>query len=130
MANYLTNQIKAELQLAIALGWTNLVDAGGTLVGTPPGGGTNSRDQAAVPRWSRDWNACGPLLSTYNMALDVMGHETRFVIADFGGGDYDFVHIAVPDWPTQDDALRYAITVAAEAKLSQIRISPFREKKQ
>ena len=130
MTDHLRTQIEAELQLAIALGWTNLVDAGRTLVGTPPGGGTNSRGQAAVPRWTRDWNACGPLLSAYNMALDVMGNEIRFVIADFGTGDYDFVHIAVPDWPTQDDALRYAITVAAEAKLSQTRACPSREKKQ
>jgi hypothetical protein len=48
--------------LAELLGWANIFDVGGALLGTPPGGSPASRDQAKVPDWTGDWSACGPLM--------------------------------------------------------------------
>jgi hypothetical protein len=59
-------------RLAELLGWTNIVPAGGALLGTPPGGAVNSRGQAAVPDWEGDWRACGPLIGEGRIALDPM----------------------------------------------------------
>lgn len=52
----------ANRRLAELLGWTEIFDVGGALLGMPPGGNPASRDQAKVPDWVNDWNACGPLM--------------------------------------------------------------------
>lgn len=52
----------ANRRLAELLGWTEIFDVSGALLGTPPGGNPASRDQAKVPDWVNDWNACGPLM--------------------------------------------------------------------
>ena len=38
--------------LATKLGWTNIVDVGGTLLGSPPPGIASCRGQAVVPNWT------------------------------------------------------------------------------
>lgn len=61
--------IEAERRLAELLGWTNLVEVGGSLVGTPPEGGV--RGQAAVPRWARDKAAAFDLIVHCTLLVDV-----------------------------------------------------------
>lgn len=47
------------MRLAERFGWTELVPVGGDIVlGRPPEGSPHSRDQAAVPNWAGDFNAC------------------------------------------------------------------------
>ena len=113
----LAKQLQAELQLATASGWTNVVDVGDSLIGTPPGGADNSRGQARVPAWCRDWRACGPLLSCLDLSIDVATEDTGFVVINIGSGLDDYVQVAVADWESKDDALRYAVTIGAYAKL-------------
>lgn len=124
----LPKQLQAEKQLAIALGWTNLVESGGTLLGTPPDGGESSRGQAAVPKWARDWAACGPLLSTYNITVDALGFTPadQHVVTSYGSADHHFVLIPVSEWPSRDEALLYAITTAAFVRLADRRSAPRR----
>lgn len=54
--------MEANRRLAELLGWTDIFDVGGALLGMPPGGNPASRDQAKVPDWVNDWSACGPLM--------------------------------------------------------------------
>jgi hypothetical protein len=59
--------LEVEIRLAMLLGWTNLYIMGESLIGTPPAGAPQCRGQAIVPRWTRDWAACGPLLVENNV---------------------------------------------------------------
>lgn len=122
----LSKQIQAEEQLATALGWRDLVDCGGTLLGAPPYDSTNSRGQATVPKWSRDWSACGPLLSCFDIAIEGFrfNGSAEYAVASYGTDDHQFLFIPVTEWPTRDDALRYAITMAAFIQLADRRGAP------
>jgi hypothetical protein len=71
-------QLAANRRLAELTGWSGIVDVGGALLGTPPRGQAACRGQAAVPDWSGDWRACGPLLSEH--LIDV-GHLRTLVAA-------------------------------------------------
>ena len=63
------NEIAANKRLAELLGWSNLIEVGGALVGTPPAGAAASRGQALVPDWMGDWAAAGPLLAQFDIRL-------------------------------------------------------------
>ena len=122
----LDKQLQAESDLAIAYGWTNLVDVGGTLLGTPPGGAQNSRGQAAVPHWTRDWSACGPLISAHDLSIDGIRFTPadQHVVVSFGSLDHQFVLIPTTEWGSADEALRYAITIAALVHIGDRRSKP------
>lgn len=103
--------IHAERFYATRAGWTNLVEAGGSLVGTPPAGAEDSRGQAAVPRWARDWNACGPLMVEHRLIWLINdGH----VFAGLPNGRV-LAATALADHPDEDAAVRHAIVMAAGA---------------
>jgi hypothetical protein len=61
-------------ELAVLLGWTNIVEADATLLGMPPEGIDSIRGQALVPDWVNSWDACGPFISLYRL-------DTTFSIA-------------------------------------------------
>lgn len=48
--------------LATLLGWSNIIENGGALLGTPPPGEYCVRNQCRVPDWAGDWRDCGPLM--------------------------------------------------------------------
>ena len=89
--------------LAERLGWTSIVDAGGTLLGSPPWGIPSARGQAPVPDWAGDWKACMTLALKYK--IDVRPFETGVA----AGGAYEFYCAH----PTEDAAARFAVTKAA-----------------
>lgn len=64
------NKIAANKRLAELLGWSNIVEVGGALVGSPPAGAAESRGQALVPDWAGDWAAAGPLAVAYDVAIE------------------------------------------------------------
>lgn len=110
-------QLQAEKQLAIALDWTNLVEVGDSLLGTPPGGADNSRGQAAVPRWTRDWSAGGTLITGHD--IDVMLSDDKAAyIAHSGLSFRPLAKVYVSEHSSKDAAALYAITVATAAKLN------------
>jgi hypothetical protein len=67
--------IDANRRLAELLGWTEIFDVGGALLGMPPGGNPASRDQARVPDWVGDWNACGPLMMQFVRRMKLWPHR-------------------------------------------------------
>lgn len=67
--------IDANRRLAELLGWTDIVDVGGAWLGMPPGGSQHSRDQARVPDWVGDWNACGPLMVQFIRRMRLWPHR-------------------------------------------------------
>lgn len=105
-------RLVADLHLAMALGWTNLFNAGGSLIGTPPTGGENSRGQAAVPRWTSDWDACGRLM------VDLEIEPTFYPenAAAWADGDTDMTALYC-DHPSKNQAVMFAIVHAAIEKL-------------
>lgn len=80
--------------------------------------GTLWADSQALPKWSRDWKACGPLIAEYRLAIafcdkpdDPHGKTVRI--------NQTLVHVA--DHPSPDHALRFAIVKAAIAHLEHER---------
>lgn len=105
-------RLHAEMQLAHALGWTNLFLAGGSLIGTPPTGADSSRGQAAVPRWTRDWQACGQLMTELEIE-PTFYPENAAVWTD---GDTDITALYC-DHNSKDLAVMFCIALAAIGKL-------------
>lgn len=96
-------------RLAALLGWTNFAEAGGALLGRPPGGSSNSRDQAAVPDWCGSWVECGPLMTSLGIAV---GPMNTCVVA--GGFVEQYVKHA-----DRDAAARCAIVLAGISRLER-----------
>lgn len=65
-------QLDANRRLAELIGWTNIFQVSGALLGTPPDGAAQSRGQAKVPDWNGDWRDCGPLLERDGITLDAI----------------------------------------------------------
>lgn len=66
-------------------------------------------DMRALPQWTRDWSACGPLMVKYDIAV---GYGK-----DAGHEDYNFVtagpvSVHFSDHPSKDRAVMYAIVKA------------------
>lgn len=62
----------AKLAKALAehLGWTEIFNTGGALLGRPPCGGLNSRGQAMVPNWATNFNDACELAVEFNCFPD------------------------------------------------------------
>lgn len=104
--------IAANKRLAELLGWTNLIDAGGALVGTPPDGAAESRGQAMVPNWAGDWAAAGPLVAEYRVDLE-WSHDGKDVVAIINRNDmYGKFPALLGDFSSPDAAARAAVVRA------------------
>lgn len=100
-------------RLAVLLGWANLVEVGGALVGRPPDGAENSRGQAAVPNWAGDWAAIGPLAAKHQ--VDVL-HNWGSVHAKWSAAGAARAPVDSED-RNRDAATRLALTRAVADKL-------------
>lgn len=109
----LENKIAANKRLAELLGWTSLVEVGGSLLGTPPAGAAESRGQALVPDWAGDWAAAGPLSTEHE--IDLL-HNWSSVNAVWAHGKQarEVIEIEIDN---RDDGTRLAIVRAVIAKL-------------
>jgi len=54
--------MQANQRLAELLGWTNVVEVDGALMGVAPHGTPYCHDHAVVPDWCGDWAACMALV--------------------------------------------------------------------
>ena len=112
-----TNSLNTKL--ALLIGWTNIVESGGSLLGTPPNGSPNSRDQMLVPNWNGDWKACGLLIVRYFLSI--------VTTDDYVGCAFNFTQICGKDrhWHYEpycshldrDAAMRQAIVWSVITKL-------------
>lgn len=75
-------QLDANRRLAELLGWTDLFQVRGALLGTPPAGAPQCRDQARVPNWAGDWRDCGPLLEGVGISREqIVADEIARLVA-------------------------------------------------
>jgi hypothetical protein len=68
--------------------------------------GTLWENAQALPQWTRDWKACGPLMTQYDISIDYGkedGHDTSS-FATIGSTVVRF-----SDHPTKDRAIMYGI---------------------
>ncbi|MGK5020730.1 hypothetical protein [Janthinobacterium sp. LB2P10] len=103
------NIIAANKRLAELLGWTNIVEVGGALVGTPPAGAAASRGQALVPDWLGDWAAAGPMIGQFKMSVGFTGIDAVATARDYEKGA---AFEAIAGHATADAAARVAIVRA------------------
>lgn len=105
----------ANLKLATLLGWTQLCNAGGALLGRPPGGAPQSRGQAQVPDWCGDWHACGELMLEHGLC-PVLGLLERDVVYVMRGRE-PVGQLVVSEFPSRAHAVRAAIVYAVIGRL-------------
>ena len=72
----------------------------------------------ALPKWTRDWKACGPLLAEYELALafpkeNDQAHSTVVQIGN--------IVVAFADHPRKDRAVMYAIVKAVISHLEHLK---------
>lgn len=109
------SKIAANKRLAELLGWTNLVEVDGALLGMPPTGAAESRGQALVPDWAGDWAAIGSLAAEHQ--VDVL-HNWESVHGRWGAAANCAVRVAVDHIADdRDAATRMAVTLAVAAQL-------------
>ena len=107
-------RMTANRRLAELLGWTDLFEVSGAILGTPPEGPPAGRNHGAVPDWTGDWRACGPLLAAHRMTLGGTALDAVARCRSFEGAPGA---AAFADFNTDDAAVRAAIVAAVVAKL-------------
>ena len=107
-------RMTANRRLAELLGWADLFEVPGAILGTPPVGQPAGRNQGAVPDWTGDWRACGPLLAAHRMDL---ASTSLDAVARCRSFDAPPGVAAFADFDTEDAAMRAAIVAAVVAKL-------------
>jgi hypothetical protein len=111
----MTALMELTRRLAGLLGWSELTDAGGALLGRPPGGAENSRGQAAVPDWCGDWSAAGPISAEHE--IDIF-HSHSSVRGQWDVAQHARANIVDDD---RDAATREAIVRAVIGKLEAVK---------
>lgn len=107
--------LEAEKRLAELIGWSQVefdTFRAGALTGMLP---DKSSFGEIVPQWTRDWNACGPLMVEHGLYPEVYtdaGLEFVWIKRSFCK-----VNVPVSEHPDKDTAVRYAIVQAVIAKL-------------
>ncbi|MHB1201158.1 MAG: aminoacyl-tRNA synthetase [Polaromonas sp.] len=97
--DYFRSCIARERQLAQLLGHQHIEEC-------YESAGTLWDNAQALPQWTRDWRACGPLMTEYGIAL-VYGKEAGQEDSSFARIGVTTVHFA--DHPTRDRAVMYGI---------------------
>lgn len=81
--------------------------------------GTLWEDAHALPKWTRDWNACGPLMTQYDLTVHFHSDPKH------PHGDsihIDAITVRCADHPTKDHAVRYAIVKAVISYLEHTHV--------
>ena len=78
--------------------------------------GTLWENTNPLPKWTRDWNACGPLMAQYEIAL-VYGKEPEETCSSRVSIGPIVVHFS--DYPTKQQAVMFAIVKAVIHLLEQ-----------
>ncbi|HEY0586234.1 MAG TPA: hypothetical protein VGD52_08895 [Pseudoduganella sp.] len=102
-------------RLATTLGWSNIVDVGNALLGSPPWAIPHARGQCAVPNWAGCWKDCGPLMVAYQIYPFADRFNPRAILAGCLETEYSIARIS--EHANEDAATRAAIVSAVIAKL-------------
>ncbi|MDB5777429.1 MAG: hypothetical protein JWP38_3562 [Herbaspirillum sp.] len=106
---YFRSCVAKERLLAKLLGYQNIEEC-------YESAGTLWENTHALPQWTRDWNACGPLMAQYDISL-VYGKEPGQVFSSHVGIGSIVVHFS--DYPTKQQAVMFAIVKAVIHLLEQ-----------
>jgi hypothetical protein len=85
--------------------------------------GTLWDNTKALPKWTRDWNACGPLMTEYEIAI-TYGKEPGQAHA--GSVIIGPIAVRFSDHPNKNRAVMYAIVKAVIALLEHGKAAPHR----
>lgn len=99
---YFRSCVAQERHLAYLLGHLNIEEC-------YESAGTLWENTQALPQWTRDWNACGPLMTKYDITPGY-GKEAGQAHSSFVTIGATVVHFG--DHPSKDYAIRYAIVKA------------------
>jgi hypothetical protein len=106
---YFRSCVAKERHLAQLLGFHNVeefYESAGTLwVGNK-----------ALPKWTRDWKACGPLLAEYELELHFLRSADQ---PEASAVCVDGITVAFADHPSKDRGVMVAIIKAVIARLEQ-----------
>jgi hypothetical protein len=97
--DYFRSCVAKERQLARLLGHTHIEE-------DYESAGTLWENTNALPKWTRDWKACGPLMTQYNIAI-AYEKEPGSEISSFATIGSTVVHFS--DHPTKDRAIMFGI---------------------
>lgn len=97
--DYFRSCVAKERQLARLLGHTHIEE-------DYESAGTLWENTDALPKWTRDWNACGPLMTQYDIAI-AYEKEPGNEISSFATIGSTVVHFS--DHPSKDRAIMYGI---------------------
>ncbi|BCG50026.1 hypothetical protein [Ralstonia phage RP13] len=64
----IADHIAIERKLAELLGWFDITQITGSLIGSHKDLRLDTRGQAAIPQWTRRWSDCGPLMVKYRIS--------------------------------------------------------------
>ena len=103
--DYFRSCIARERQLAHLLGHHNIEEC-------YESAGTLWDNATALPQWTRDWNACGPLLASHGLSVSYSAPDCVHIGSTV-------VHFA--DHPTRNRALMYGIVKEVIFKLEHCR---------
>lgn len=99
---YFRSCVAKERRLAQLLGHHNIEEC-------YESAGTLWENTEALPKWTRDWNACAPLIARYEIAI-TYGREPDETYNSSVVIGSTIVHFA--DHPSKEQAIRYAIVKA------------------
>lgn len=97
--DYFRSCVARERHLAQLLGHRNIEEC-------YESAGLLWEETTVLPKWTRDWNACGPLIARYNIAI---GYGPDPGQADIGFATLGATVVHFADHPNKDRALMYGI---------------------
>jgi hypothetical protein len=97
--DYFRSCIAKERQLARLLGHSHIEEC-------YESAGTLWENTEALPKWTRDWKACGPLMTKYDIAISY-GNEPGKDASSSATIGSTVIHFS--DHPTKDRAVMYGI---------------------
>lgn len=114
-----TDYMHLNKRLALLSGWTELVEVSGSLLGKPPGGSSNSRDQAMVPDWVRNWSVCAPLIVKYNLSIIKINSNDKLRVS-FNLGAFTRSYYQLSTMGTDPDTIMRSTIVMAVISLKRL----------
>ncbi|OGB25574.1 MAG: aminoacyl-tRNA synthetase [Burkholderiales bacterium RIFCSPLOWO2_02_FULL_57_36] len=99
---YFRSCVAQERHLAYLLGHHNIEEC-------YESAGTLWENTQALPQWTRDWNACGPLMTKYEITLH---YESEAGQVHGSAVTIGKIVVHFSDHPTKDQAVRYAVVKA------------------
>lgn len=114
--DYFRSCVAKERQLARLLGHNHIEEC-------YESAGTLWENTQALPKWTRDWKACGPLMTQYDIAIGY-GKEPGHDTSSFATIGSTVIHFS--DHPTKERAVMYGIVKELIFRLEHHKAAPLK----